>query len=113
MENQKLVSPSRKCSSTPLGFGQEFHSKKQCDNTGPSPISPELVPADFYLLTGLKTTLKGRRFCDATDILMNTTEELKRLLQNGLQECFQHIYSRWQKCTVAQGEYFEGNTRIA
>jgi len=40
---------------------------------------------------------------------MNATEELKRLPQNGFQECFQHLYSRWQKFIVAQGEYFEGN----
>jgi hypothetical protein len=53
--------------------------------------------------------MKGRRFCDATDIIKNTTEELKRLSQNGFQECFQHNYSRWQKCVVAKGDYFEGN----
>jgi hypothetical protein len=28
---------------------------------------------------------------------------------NGFQECFQHLYSRWQKCIVVQGDYFEGN----
>jgi hypothetical protein len=56
----------------------------------------------------LKSTLKGRHFCDVTDIIENATEELKRFLQNGFQECFQHVCSRWQKCIVAQGEYFEG-----
>ena len=38
MENKRLVSPSRQCSSTPVSFGQGFLSKEKCDNTGPSPI---------------------------------------------------------------------------
>jgi hypothetical protein len=49
------------------------------------------------------------RFCDATNIFKNATEELKRLSQNGLQERFQHLYSRWQKCVVTEGDCFEGN----
>jgi hypothetical protein len=33
MENQKLVYPSRQCSSTPVCLGQGFISKEQCDET--------------------------------------------------------------------------------
>ena len=40
--------------------------------------APALPSADFYLFPRLKSALKGRRFCDATDIIMNATEELKR-----------------------------------
>jgi len=29
MENQALVSPSRKCSSTPVGFGRDFIVKRK------------------------------------------------------------------------------------
>jgi hypothetical protein len=36
-------------------------------------------------------------------------EELKRLSQNGFQEYSHRLYSRWQKCTAAQGKYYEGN----
>ena len=57
----------------------------------------------------MKSTLKGRSFCDPTDIIKNATEELKRLPQHGFQGCFQQFYSRWQKCIVVHGEYFEGN----
>jgi hypothetical protein len=57
----------------------------------------------------MKLELGGRRFCDATDIIKNAKEELKMLSQNGFQECFHHLYSRFQKCTVAQGDYLEGN----
>jgi hypothetical protein len=51
--------------------------------------------------------LKGRRFCDATDMSKNATEELKGLSWNGLQECFQLLYSRWLKCIFAQEDQFE------
>ena len=49
---------------------------------------------------------------DATDIIKNATEELKRLSQNGLQGCFQHFYNCWQKLIVAKGDYFEGNVTV-
>ena len=39
-------------------------------------------------------------------LTLRMTEEMKRLSLNGFQECFQHLYSRWQKCIVAQGRNF-------
>jgi hypothetical protein len=45
--------------------------------------SPDFDPADCYLLPLLKSGLKGRRSCKATDIIKNATEELKRPSQNG------------------------------
>jgi len=56
----------------------------------------------------MKSALMERSFCDATDILNNTMERVKRLSQNGFQECFQHLYRRWQKCIAAQGDNFVG-----
>jgi transposase len=56
--------------------------------------SPDLTPGDFYLFPRLKLALNGRSFCDATDVIKNATEELKRLLQNDFQGCSQHLYSR-------------------
>ena len=73
-----------------------------------SPYSPDLDPVDFYLFPPLKWALKGRRFCDATDIIKNAKEELQSLAQNGFQEFFQRFYIRCQKCTVAQPGYLEG-----
>jgi len=57
----------------------------------------------------LKSAMKWRCFCDATDIMKNVTKELKRLSQNGLQECIQHLYSHWWKCLIPQRGCFEGN----
>jgi hypothetical protein len=72
----------------------------------PPRYSTDQSPDVFYLLPRTKLELKGRRFCDATHIIKNATKELKRLSQNGFQECFQHL---WQKCIFAQRDYFEGN----
>ena len=73
------------------------------------PFSPDQAAANCNLYHRLKSALKGRSFCDATEIIKNATEELKMLSQNCFQEYFQHFYSRWQKCIVARGDYFEGN----
>jgi len=62
MENQHLISPSRQYSSTPVGFGQGFLNKEQCDNTEACPYSPDLAPADLYLFHLLKTAMMGRGF---------------------------------------------------
>ena len=43
------------------------------------PYSPELAAADFYLFPRLKSVLKGRPFCDATDIIKNATGSWKGL----------------------------------
>jgi len=47
-----------------------------------TPRPPDLAPADFNLFPRLILVLKGRRSCDATDIMKNATEELKRFLSN-------------------------------
>jgi len=88
---------------------KNFLAKNNVPTLKHPPYSPGLAPADFYLFPRLKSALQEDHFYDATDIIKNVMEELKRLSQNGFQECFQHICSRWQKCIVAQGDYFEGN----
>jgi len=42
------------------------------------PYSPDLASADFYLFPHLKSALKERPFCDATGVIKNATEELKK-----------------------------------
>jgi hypothetical protein len=102
MENQEFVSPWRQCSRTPVDSSQGFLSKEKRDNTGASSILSWPGPSWFL------PAVKGRGFCGATDIIKNAKEELKRLSQNGFQECNQHN-SLWWKCGVAQGDYFERN----
>jgi len=71
MENQQLVSHSRQCSSTPVGFGEGF-LKENNVTTLECPHTFLMSPVDFYFFPQLKSALKGRRFCDGTDIKNET-----------------------------------------
>jgi hypothetical protein len=66
------------CPSTPDGFSQKFLSKEHCENTGTSPYSHDVAAVDFYLFPRLILAFKGRCFCDATDVIKNAMEELKK-----------------------------------
>jgi hypothetical protein len=74
-----------------------------------SPYVSDLASPDFQQFPRLKSSLNRRRSFATTDVIKNATEELKILSRDGFKECLQHIYSRWQKCIISQGEYFEGN----
>jgi hypothetical protein len=102
MEKQELVSLSWRLSKAPVGFGQGLNNER-CDNFGAHPILSWRCSRRFAPLSLAESELKGERFCDAIDIIKNATEELKILLQNGFQKCFQHIYRRLQKCIFAHG----------
>ena len=90
-------------------FWKGFVAKNEVTTLEHPPQSPDLAAADFYILSRLKVALRVWNFCGATYIIKNATDELKRLSQKSFQECFQHLYSRCQKFTVAQGDYFEEN----
>jgi hypothetical protein len=68
---------------------KDFLAKNNVKTLQHTPYSLNLAPADFYLFPQLKSASKGWQFCGATNIIKNVMEELKRLLQYGLQECFQ------------------------
>jgi hypothetical protein len=42
---------------------------------------------------GKAIPLQAWKLCEATDIIKNATEELKRFTQIGIQGCFQQLYS--------------------
>ena len=76
-------------------LGMDFLAKNNVTTLEHPLHSPDLATAEFYLFPRHKSALKGRRFCDATDIIKNAKDELKRLSQYGFQECFQQFYRRW------------------
>jgi hypothetical protein len=43
-------------------LGKDFLAKKNVTTLEPPPYTPDLAPADFYLLSGQKSKLKLRRF---------------------------------------------------
>ena len=83
MKNKNVVCLSRECSSTPVGYGQEFLSKEKCDNTVSPPYSPDLHPVDFCLYFRIKSALKWPLFCEAADIIKNEKNDLKSFSQRG------------------------------
>jgi len=85
----------RQCSCTPVFLVKDFLAKNNVTALQYPPHSPDLAQADVYQFPRLKSTLMGWRFCDASDIIKNATEELKRVSQNAFQKCFQHLCSRW------------------
>ena len=82
---------------------EDFFSKNNMTMMEHPLYSADIASANFCLFPRLKSALKGQCFCYANDIIKNATDEQKRLSQNVFQECFQHRYSHWQKCIVAQG----------
>jgi len=104
-----LVSALRLCFSTPVALLKDSLAKNNVTTLKHPPYSPDLAPADFLPVTSTDISPEVTIVCDITDNIKNATEELKRISQNGFQECFQHIYSRWQKCAVAYGDCSAGN----
>ncbi|KAJ4437073.1 hypothetical protein ANN_17208 [Periplaneta americana] len=48
------------------------------------------------------------QFGSAEEVKIHATSALREVIKDGLQECFEKLYGRWQKCVTAQGAYFEG-----
>jgi hypothetical protein len=109
MKNKQFIYLYYQLSGEGVGFFTTMLGNEYVTTLDHPPYSSDLAPADFYLFTLVKLALKGQCFCDAEDIMKTSTEVLKRLSKNYFQECFQHLYSCYQKCTVAKGDHFEGN----
>jgi hypothetical protein len=58
MEEQRLVSPSRQCSSTPVGFGKEFIAKNNVPTLNIAHTS-DLAPADFLSVHSNEISIEG------------------------------------------------------
>ena len=60
-------------------------------------FSPDLAATGFYPFRRLKSVLKERRFYDDTNVIKNAMEGLKRLSQNGFQECFGDLCNKGKR----------------
>jgi hypothetical protein len=72
-------------------FLKDFLAKNKVTTLLHPPYSPDLDTAGIYLFPRVKSAVKGRRFCGATDIIKNATEELKRFSQNSFHEFFRNL----------------------
>jgi hypothetical protein len=73
------------------------------------PYSLDLAPADFFLFTKLKTTLKGCNFQTIEYIQENATRELHPITESAFQEAFLWK-KRLDQCIASRGDYFEGDS---
>ena len=90
---------------------KDFLAKNNVTTLEHPPYSTDLAPTDFSCSVD-KSALKGPRFCDATDVTKNVTEELKRFCTRWFQGVFPkpiqslvEVFSCtnglfWRKCTV-------------
>ena len=69
----------------------------------------DLAPADLFLFSTLKTTLKGYCLQDIEEIKENATRQHRAIKQNVFQEAFLMWKKHW-KCTVASGGDCFGGT---
>ncbi|UYV69704.1 hypothetical protein LAZ67_7000325 [Cordylochernes scorpioides] len=72
------------------------------------PYSPDLAPCDFFLFPKLKRPMKGRRYATLDEIKTASKEELKKIFLNDFLKCFEDWKTRWHKCIISHGDYFEG-----
>jgi len=73
------------------------------------PYSPDIAPCNFFLFPKCKLVLRGRHLGDVMTNKSETTSLLKGLREEEFQGCFQQWKWRWDKCSVSNGEYFEGD----
>jgi transposase len=88
---------------------QSFLAKYGIPVVCQAPYSPDIAPCDFWLFPKLKRPLKGSRFDSRKDIMRNATKDLRNLLGEALQKCFQQWKKCWAKCVESQGGCFEGD----
>ena len=68
---QDLEVAPRQCAGSRIAPHPQLSGKNQTSVMPHPPYSPDLAPAEFFLFSKLKTTLKGRRF--------KTTEEFRKM----------------------------------
>jgi hypothetical protein len=70
--------------------------------------SPEFAPADFFLITKLKSLMKGWQFESVKEIKENLLAELRIILKEVFQDCFQNWKKHGEGYIKSGGEYFNG-----
>ena len=69
---------------------RDFLTKHETTVVPQPPYAPDLAPADFFLFSKLKSSLKGRRFQKVEEIEENSIRDLRAISQNTNQDAFQN-----------------------
>ena len=67
------------------------------------PYSPDLAPGDFWLFS----KLKGCRYETIEEMKEAVTKVNDTLTQEDFHGAFKKLLERYNKCIVAEGDYFE------
>ena len=68
------------------------------------PYSQDLAPCDFWLFP----KLRGCRYETIEEMKEAVTKIIDMLTQDDFHGAFQKLLERYNKCIVAEGDYFEG-----
>ena len=72
-----------------------------------TPYSPDLAPTDYFLLTKLQFSLKGRHFQTVEEIQCAVTRELSNISKTAFLEGMKKLKQCANKCIDQGGMYFE------
>lgn len=86
---------------------RQFLARNQVCVLNHPPYSPDLAPCDFSLFPKLKLKLKGCFFDDIPTIQAASTRALEAIPQNELEQAFESLLNRCNKCIESGGKYFE------
>jgi len=88
---------------------REFLTKHET-TVVPQPLySPDLAPADFFLFSKMKSSLKGHRLQKVEEIEENSIRDLRAIPQNTFQNAFQNWKKHWKRSIKSGWDYFEGD----
>ena len=87
---------------------REFLAKNNIAVLEQPPYSSDLAPCDFFLFLKLKEVIEGTHFQDSEAIKTAVMRELRAIPEESFQECVE-AWQRLEKCTRAQGDYFQGD----
>lgn len=71
------------------------------------PYSPDLAPADFWLLPKVKAHLRGKTFTNRNSLGQAVSQAIRSISQDQWSHAFQQWRTRLGKCVETEGEYFE------
>ena len=74
------------------------------------PYSPDPAPRDFSLFPKLKGKLRGCRYETIEEMKDAVTKVIDTLTQEDFHGAFQKLLERYNKCIVAGGDYFDGDS---
>ena len=86
-------------------FVTDYLTKMGINTVPHPPYSPDLAPCDFWLFP----QLRGCRYETIEEMKEAVTKVIDTLTQEDFLGAFQKLLEQYNKCNVAQGDYFEGD----